>query len=88
MLKEKLIDADVLIDKSYRSENPLSPNVVLSLSSLPIEEVTESLIRLLELGNDFTELAYLQAFQDVVLEFSAYEKNPNGHQPTNEIEIS
>jgi ATP-dependent helicase/nuclease subunit A len=75
VLKEKLIEADVLLDKSYRNENPLSPNVVLSLSSLPIEEVTESLIRLLELGKDFTELAYLQAFQDVVLEFSAYEKN-------------
>jgi ATP-dependent helicase/nuclease subunit A len=75
ILKEKLIEAEVLLNKSYRSENPLSPNVVLSLSSLPIEEVTESLIRLLELGKDFTELAYLQAFQDVVLEFSAYEKN-------------
>jgi ATP-dependent helicase/nuclease subunit A len=75
ILKEKLIEADALIEKSFRSDNPLSPNVVLALSSLPIEEVTESLIRLLELGKDFTELAYLQAFQDVVLEFSAYEKN-------------
>jgi len=75
ILKGRKIDSNSLLDKSLRDKGPLSPDVALSLSSLPINEVTESLIRLLELGQDSTELAYLQAFQDVVLEFSAYEKN-------------
>jgi ATP-dependent exoDNAse (exonuclease V) beta subunit len=52
--------------------------MVLGLSSLPIDEVTESLIRLFELGNDKTELAYLLAFQEVLMEFVAHEKNDIG----------
>jgi ATP-dependent helicase/nuclease subunit A len=75
ILKGNLIDAEVLLGRLSDHDNPLTPSAVLGLSSLPIEEVTESLIRLLDLGSDSTELAYLQSFQDVVLEFSAYEKN-------------
>ncbi len=55
-----------------------SDEVILGLSSLPIDEVTEALIRLFNLGDDPTELAYLLAFQEVVIEFVAYEKNDIG----------
>ncbi len=45
------------------------------LNKLSIFELTEELIRIFALGVDSTELAYLQAFQDLVLEFAAQEKN-------------
>jgi ATP-dependent helicase/nuclease subunit A len=47
----------------------------LWLNKLSIFELTEELIRIFALGIASTELAYLQAFQDQVLEFSAQEKN-------------
>lgn len=52
--------------------------IILSLSSLPIDEVTESLIRLFELGTDPTELTYLLGFQEVLMEFVSHEKNDIG----------
>lgn len=45
------------------------------LNKLSVFELTEELIRMFELGKEERELAYLQAFQDLVLEFSAKEKN-------------
>ncbi len=45
------------------------------LNKLSIFELTEELIRIFSIGEDPTELAYLQAFQDLVLEFAAQEKN-------------
>ena len=45
------------------------------LNKLSVFELTEELIRMFELGKEESELAYLQAFQDLVLEFSAMEKN-------------
>ena len=45
------------------------------LNRLSIFELTEELIRMFDLGREESELAYLQAFQDLVLEFSAMEKN-------------
>jgi ATP-dependent helicase/nuclease subunit A len=59
-------------------QTTFTDEVVLGMSSLPIDEVTEALIRLFELGNDKTELTYLLAFQDVVLEFVSHEKNDIG----------
>ena len=59
-------------------EEKFTDEIVLGLSSLPIDEVTESLIRLFELGGDKTELAYLLAFQEVLMEFVAHEKNDIG----------
>jgi ATP-dependent helicase/nuclease subunit A len=56
-------------------QEKFTDEILLGLSSLPIDEVTETLIRLFDLGNDKTELAYLLAFQEVVLAFVAYEKN-------------
>lgn len=44
------------------------------LTKLSLFELTEELIRLFRLGEKPEELAYLQAFQDLVLEFSAREK--------------
>jgi len=41
---------------------------------LSLFELTEELIRIFKLGEATEELAYLQAFQDLVLEFSAREK--------------
>jgi ATP-dependent exoDNAse (exonuclease V) beta subunit len=69
------IDA-VSIEKLF--DVKFTDEVILGLSSLPIDEVTESLIRLFELGNDKTELAYLLAFQEVVMGFVAHEKNDIG----------
>ncbi len=45
------------------------------LNKLSIYELTEELIRIFKLGEELKELAYLQAFQDLVLEFAAQEKN-------------
>jgi ATP-dependent exoDNAse (exonuclease V) beta subunit len=44
------------------------------LNKLSLFELTEELIRIFKLGHRPTELAYLQAFQDLILEFSAHEK--------------
>jgi ATP-dependent helicase/nuclease subunit A len=41
---------------------------------LSLFELTEDLIRIFQLGETEEELAYLQAFQDLILEFSAREK--------------
>lgn len=45
------------------------------LNKLSVFELTEELIRMFDLGKETGELTYLQAFQDLVLEFSAMEKN-------------
>jgi ATP-dependent exoDNAse (exonuclease V) beta subunit len=50
-------------------------NVLVKLS---LFELTETLIGIFDLGEDATELAYLQSFQDQVLEFLALEKNDIG----------
>lgn len=48
------------------------------LKKLPLIELTERLIEIFALGAVEGELAYLQAFQDVVLEFAARERNDLG----------
>ncbi|NOT74203.1 MAG: UvrD-helicase domain-containing protein [Cyclobacteriaceae bacterium] len=45
------------------------------LNKLSIFELTEELVRIFKLGEDTDELAYLQAFQDLILEFASQEKN-------------
>jgi len=45
------------------------------LVKLSLFELTETLIQLFRLGEDGQELAYLQSFQDLVLEFVTQEKN-------------
>lgn len=47
----------------------------LSLKKLPLFELTETLIGIFGLGKATGELAYLQAFQDLVLEFYTRERN-------------
>jgi len=47
----------------------------LSLKKLPLFELTETLIDLFNLGKQQGELAYLQAFQDIVLDFYTRERN-------------
>jgi ATP-dependent helicase/nuclease subunit A len=49
-----------------------------SLKKLPLFELTETLIQIFELGEEKGELAYLQAFQDIVLEFYSRERNDLG----------
>ncbi len=49
-----------------------------TLKKMPLFELTESLIELFELGKITGELAYLQSFQDLVLEFSNRERNDIG----------
>jgi ATP-dependent helicase/nuclease subunit A len=46
-----------------------------SLIKLSLFELTETLIEIFEIGTAGEELAYIQAFQDLVLEFSQQEKN-------------
>lgn len=46
-----------------------------ALKKLPLIELTESLISIFGLGTILGELVYLQAFQDLVLEFSNRERN-------------
>jgi len=45
------------------------------LSALPLQELVENLILIFNLGTVHTEIAYLQAFQDIVQEFLASEKS-------------
>ena len=47
----------------------------LSLKKLPLFELTETLIAIFRLGNEKGELSYLQAFQDLVLNFYSRERN-------------
>ncbi len=47
----------------------------LSLKKLPLFELTETLIGIFDLGKVKGELAYLQAFQDLVLDFFTRERN-------------
>lgn len=49
-----------------------------SLKKLPLIELTETLIGIFELGKIQGELVHLQAFQDLVLEFSSRERNDLG----------
>ncbi len=48
------------------------------LKKLPLFELTETIIRIFNLGVQQGELAYLQAFQDLVLEFGSRERNDLG----------
>lgn len=47
----------------------------LALKKLPLFEMTEMLIRIFRLSDQEKELAYLQAFQDIVLNFYTRERN-------------
>jgi ATP-dependent exoDNAse (exonuclease V) beta subunit len=49
-----------------------------SLKKLPLFELTETLIEIFKLGMQSGELAYLQAFQNLVLEFTKRERNDLG----------
>ncbi|HEX6225434.1 MAG TPA: 3'-5' exonuclease, partial [Chryseolinea sp.] len=49
-----------------------------SLKKLPLFELTETLIGIFQLGEHRGELAYLQAFQNLVLEFYSRERNDLG----------
>ncbi|HET9054726.1 MAG TPA: 3'-5' exonuclease, partial [Cyclobacteriaceae bacterium] len=62
-------------------ENNLPPLFAKSkawLKRLPLFELTETLIDIFKLGEVEGELAYLQAFQELVLEFYSREKNDAG----------
>ncbi len=49
-----------------------------SLKKLPLFELTETLIEIFKLGEQRGELAYLQAFQNLVLDFYSRERNDLG----------
>ncbi len=49
-----------------------------SLKKLPLFELTETLIEIFKLGNQYGELTYLLAFQDLVLDFYSRERNDLG----------
>jgi ATP-dependent exoDNAse (exonuclease V) beta subunit len=62
-------------------ENNLPPAFSKSkawLKKLPLFELTETLIEIFKIGEEKGELAYLQAFQDLVLEFYTRERNDLG----------
>ena len=47
----------------------------VSLKKLPLFELTETLIEIFDLGNCAGEIAYLQTFQNLVLDFTSRERN-------------
>ena len=62
-------------------ENNLPPSFARqksSLKKLPLFELTETLIEIFKLGEQVGELAYLQAFQNLVLDFYSRERNDLG----------
>jgi len=48
------------------------------LKKLPLFELTETLIEIFKIGEEAGELAYLQAFQEIVLDFYSRERNDLG----------
>lgn len=67
--------------KAYQLDGLLPADFLLrqgQLRKLSLFELTEELVRIFDLGTKEEELAYLQAFQDVILEFSAREKTDLG----------
>ena len=69
------------VSNQHIFENNLPPQFTkqkLSLKKLPLMELTETLIGIFQLGHISGELVYLQAFQDLVLEFSNRERNDLG----------
>jgi ATP-dependent helicase/nuclease subunit A len=59
------------LPNSFTKEKP-------SLKKLPLFELTETLIEIFKLGSLIGELTYLQAFQDLVLDFYSRERNDLG----------
>ncbi len=57
---------------------PLFAKEKSSLKKLPLFELTETLIEIFNLGEQFGELPYLQAFQSLVLDFYSRERNDLG----------
>jgi len=49
-----------------------------TLRKLPLFELTETLVSIFQLGNEVGEIAYLLAFQNLVLEFYSRERNDLG----------
>ncbi len=76
--KGKSLDA-VFLNAARNSLPGLLPESFLLnfhwLRRLSVFELTEELVRMFDLGHRSDELAYLHAFQDLVLDFSAQEKN-------------
>jgi len=76
--KDKALDK-VFLEAGKFHMDDLLPKEFLKqtswLNKLSVFELTEELVRMFSLGKEESELAYLQAFQDLVLEFSAMEKN-------------
>ncbi len=67
--------------KARQLEDLLPPEFLQrsrQLLRLSLFELSEELVRIFQLGKQTEELAYLQAFQDAVLEFSAREKTDIG----------
>lgn len=78
--KRELSDVFAVSNQSI-FENNLPPEFTKqkpSLKKLPLIELTETLIEIFRLGRISGELIYLQAFQDLVLEFSNRERNDLG----------
>ncbi len=76
--KDKALDKIFLQAGRYQMNDLLPAEFVKQtewLNKLSVFELTEELIRMFDLGKEASELAYLQAFQDLVLEFSSMEKN-------------
>lgn len=78
-LRGQAVSSDIFNESSkvfFESKVPESfTKHKLSLKKLPLFELTETLIGLFGLGNQTGELAYLQAFQDLVLDFYTRERN-------------
>ena len=70
-----------MVSRQTVFENNLPPAFTKAktvLKKLPLIELTETLIDIFRLGKMTGELVYLQAFQDIVLEFSSRERNDLG----------
>jgi ATP-dependent helicase/nuclease subunit A len=67
------------LPEAIRDWRPLVPKAFIKhkayLKTLPINEMVEALIRLFELEHHQEAFAYLQGFQDAVLDFSKHEKS-------------
>lgn len=76
----ELIDVFTVANQAVFENNlpPAFTQEKSTLRKLPLFELTESLIRIFDLGRKSGELIYLQTFQDLVLDFYTREKNDLG----------
>ncbi len=71
LIKENEPDSIMQVLSTIGSDNAKLERYVKLLASKPLYEMSEEIIRLLDVGGDLSQLPYIQAFQDLLLSYVA-----------------